>query len=95
MQVLKELEGLKRWAREIRTLGSCRTGTDSRGKKSSARARLPNLSLYTAGTKSSNLSEPIRFLGSLGKKGADGAFFSEPCRECAKPSYGEDTVLLF
>ena len=48
MQVLKELEGLKRWAREIRTLGSCRTGTDSRGKKSSARARLPKLSLYTA-----------------------------------------------
>ncbi|MGZ4926394.1 MAG: hypothetical protein ACXV4B_08090, partial [Halobacteriota archaeon] len=81
------------WAREIRTLGSCRAGTDSRGKKSLKRARLPKLSLYTAGIKRSNRFEPIRFLGSLGKKGAGGALVAEPCRECAEPSYGGDQEL--
>ena len=59
VQVLKELEGLRQWASEIRTLDPCRTGTDSRGKKSPTRAPSPKLSLYTAGTESSNLSEPI------------------------------------
>ncbi len=49
----------------------------SRESESSARAPIPKLSLYTAGTESSNLSEPT-VLGGLGKKGAGGALVAEP-----------------